>query len=793
MFDKVDESLSTLVGESRDAAGQSLLLETRGKLLAQRKNFEDQFRTRYLAQFQKRSNRVKKIGESFSEIDLSSMELELVGDDDLNETLRFNDIAAKVREYCEEELGALDQRAGVLLGDASLQAEDNPFTPQAICDAYKYSCRQFDSNVEVRMILLQLFDDHVLDEIRAMYKSVNALLVQNSILPKIRRAPSTRKNRDKKAASGSEAEAQTPGAAANAAEPVAGSGQDFFSLLQNLLVSNLQQLGIGNVQGTPGAPAQGVTLFPNTSLPSGAGAEGVPRAVVLQGPELLGSLTRIQHGDIGAVPGMLLPQGGVNDPPGITNVLHELKSSSLGNGMNRLDIMTLDIVAMLFDALFDDPRIPAVVKGLIGRLQIPMLKVAISDKSLFSRKSHPARQLLDALGEISSRLPVEFNTSDPLFAQLQGVVGGLLEGFEEDLGIFDTAREKIQSLIVEGDREAKKQTQTAAVESDQKESLALAKTVAQAEIKVRIRFSKLPAQVLAFLVQQWIKFMMVVHVRDGEQSEAWKQALDTMDRLIWSVEPKTTVEQRRELAQGMPDLLRRLTAGLKDAGIGDDVRLGFFADLRKLHSEIIDKGAKTKLAATEDSKLTTSLPAPQPSPPEMQILPDPQSAAKSAETPAAPMEAETVKPEMPEFETAISVNNPFGGGEVQVDDLDFTVVIKSGVANARGDQHEGIPLDLKEGVSVRFIAPGKKDSGRSARLSYISPLKTRYLFVDRQGKTVLECSASQLAIHYRNAEIVVEDAKPETPLFDRIMGGVVDKLSGSAAPSSAGRPVGKPQ
>ena len=93
---------------------------------------------------------------------------------------------AAMRQYCDEELLALDQRVGVLIGDADLQAEDNPFTPQAICDAYKKTCRQVDSNVDVRMVLLRLFDDHVLDEMRAVYKAVNGLLIQNSILPIMR-------------------------------------------------------------------------------------------------------------------------------------------------------------------------------------------------------------------------------------------------------------------------------------------------------------------------------------------------------------------------------------------------------------------------------------------------------------------------------------------------------------------------------------------------------------------------------------------------------------------------------
>lgn len=823
MLDKADESLYTLVDESRDQDVQKRYREIRDKVLAQRESLEKQFRNRYQAEFQKRSNRVKKIGDSFSELDLSSVELELVGEDDLNESIKFNDMATRLRRYSEEELVALDQRVGVLLGDASLQEEDNPFTPQAICDAYKQTCRVFDPNVEVRMILLKMFDDHVLDDIRAIYKAVNALLVQNSILPKIRHAPA-RQERAKPPAAGTGAE--TPGAVGE---------QDLFSVLQNLIVTNLNAMAQAGVAGGTGLPAQGAVAIPGFppigGMPGAASGGDGPRPI-LQGAELLGSLTRIQQGDVNAVPGINLPLATAIGEAGMTaNVLRELKSTSLGSGMNQLDIMTLDIVAMLFDQLFDDPKIPGAVKGLIGRLQIPMLKVAIADKTLFSRKSHPARQLLDTLGEFSARLPADFDTSSALFERMQAVIWELIKGFEDNIEIFDVVRGKIQQLIAEEDQRAEQQTQTTANLIDQKEILALAKTVAQAEIKVRIRFGKLPREVLEFLVQQWIKFLMVVHVKEGEDSDEWKHALETMDRLLWSLEPKNTVDERRELVKKVPDLLKRLTEGLKGAGVEDDIRKQFFSDLRKLHADILDRGAKSRTEAVPDASVAVPT-APSEAAPAMEsapathqaiqlepmpadpladtvpirpittestpaeptpIEPSPVESAPAAPKPAEPIAAEPVpadlpKQELPEFTAAITVNNPFGGGEVQVDDLDFTVRPGAGTAQgAQGAKEIELPGDLKVGSWVRIREKGEKESGQQARLSFISPLKTRYLFVDRQGKTVLECSATELASRFHSGKVVIEAQAAETPLFDRIMGGVVGKLRAPATPSSAKR------
>ena len=625
MLDKVDNALSALINETRDPKVQKIYAQTRDKALTQREAIEKQFRARYLREFQQRSNRVKKIGDSFAEIDLSSLELELVGDDDLDETLKFNAMATKLRHYCDEELIALDQRVGVLLGDASLQAEDNPLTPQAICDAYKDTCRQLDSNVEVRMVLLRLFDDHVLDDIRAVYKAVNGLLVQNSILPKIR--ISARKEGGKSPASVARTAGEAPRAIVQAEHRAPDGEQDLFSILKNLRTGNLNAMTQTGAAGATGAPAQGAAAMPGMApvggmTGAGGGADGLRAA--LQGTELLGLLTRIQLGDISGVTGNILPMAPLAGEPGTTNVLRELKGTSVGTGMNQLDTMTLDIMSLVFDQLFDDPKIPVGVKGLIGRLQIPMLKVAIADKTFFSKKAHPARQLLDTLGEISLRLPADFNASSPQFGRMEVILQELIDGFENNMEIFDVARGRLETLIAEEDRRVEQETLSAANQIEQKERLALAKAVAQAEIKARVRASNVPVPVLEFLIQHWVQVLLVVHVVDGEDSDAWKNALETMDLLIWSVEPKHTVDERRELAALVREVLQRIAAGLRMVDIEDAVRSEFFAELRELHTRIIGKPEEDDAAATHDASRANDT-----------AIVDSASAAKPESTPAA--------------------------------------------------------------------------------------------------------------------------------------------------------------
>src|SRR5258706_2482765 len=233
MLDKADEALAALITATQNREAQEPYQDARKVIAAGREKLETEFHQAYLTEFRQHTSKVKE-AESFSDVDAS---LTLVGEEDLEETLKFKELATKVRKYCDEELAALDQRVGVLLGDANLQAENNPFSPETICDAYQQACHALETSMKVRTVLRKLFDDHVVDAVRAIYKDVNALLVKNSILPKIRYG--AKKSADKAKAAGGKA-----GAAAakddddKAAEPAEGGAaaeQNLFSLLQNLV------------------------------------------------------------------------------------------------------------------------------------------------------------------------------------------------------------------------------------------------------------------------------------------------------------------------------------------------------------------------------------------------------------------------------------------------------------------------------------------------------------------------------------------------------------------------------
>jgi hypothetical protein len=840
MLDKVDDTLWGLADNAQDRDTRDLYITAKERAQTGRKELEAQFRTRYLAEFESRAERNKKSRDEFSQYDFSSTELDLVAEDDLDETLKTNEMAAKLRRYCEEELAALDQRVGVLIGDANLQGEANPFSPQAICNAYKLACRHVEPTLKIRMVFQKLFDDHVLDDIRSIYKDLNSLLVQRSILPKIRYGSR------RAGGIGARAGVALPGHAAADADlgegvaPAAGGEQDFFSVLQTLMGAGMQRAGLPAAPLLPGAPAlpgvaprgagavdfagaAGVQIpgFPPILPAAAAGAIAVPGAAgavaadvnarVLQGAELLGSLTRIQHGDVSSLAGGNLPLAATLVAPGTTNVLRELKGTALGSGMGQMDSVTLDIVTMLFDQIFDDSKLPSAMKGLIGRLQIPMLKVALLDKAFFSKKTHPARKLLDALGEVAIGLPADFGTGTALYTKLDSLIQRLIDGFQDSIEIFDTLREELERVVDEENQRAEAEARATAQRIEQKEKLEIARAVAQNEIRLRAESRRIPSAVLKFLAGHWVKLLLVAYAKHGADSDAYRTAVTTMDLLIWSVTPMQSLDERRKLAGKLPGLLKRINYGMQLVGTDEAARRSFFAKLMRCHTKVINgttpaarpAAVRAVVApAAASPGAAPSTPAPQSSDALPPVLTEEAASSLdfSAGIPEAPSETvlhvtasvqpptppaaaepdpDTEPAEAPPEFNAVTIRNPFGEGDIEVEEIsledipgNLSPLPQAQPADAGGsDEHSRMAKSLQEGDWVEFR--DEDDVRRPARLSYISPLKGTYLFVNRQGKKVGEYSLYQLAREFRTGAAVMLEA---VPLFDRAMTSLVGAL-----------------
>ena len=458
-------------------------------------------------------------------------------------------------------------------------------------------------------------------------------------------------------------------------------------------------------------------------------------------PALGEGLARLQSGesdfDLGG--GTFVQFSGI--PEGQHNVLRDLQQSPLGKKANQLEGMTIELVAMLFDFIFETKDLPDGIKALLARLQIPVLKAAMLDGAFFAKKNHPSRLLVNALAEAGRGWTPVMGTNDPLYSHIDALVHRILDGFTDDLTIFDEAREKLERFLADEEQAAEANIQSTADEIDQTDRKEMAEIVAKSEIERRIEMYPVPNFLAWFLRQQWVHTLQDLYLAQGEESEPWEQSIAMLEDLVWSVQPKRTKDDRKHLVALLPALLKRLSAALERIEWPPEGREKFMANLVEAHAASVKPTVATAALGTASVA-------------EQALVEAEQAKADGDEEKAAKAEAlaEAMTRAAPE-----PVNEP--------------EVIE--------DQFLEIAQDLERGTWIEFEA----DDGQLqfAKLAWISPLRGTYLFTNRQGLKALSMNAEELAERFRTDRARLVEA---APLIDRAFGSVMASFAeGMPAPA----------
>jgi hypothetical protein len=689
-----------------------------------------------------------EVAPAIQSVAATAMEWRLVEDDDLTENIALQKVAGRLREQCGDEFSLLGERVALLLGKGELNDQENPVGPDAICAALKTACDEMEGSVKTKLVLFTQIEQHLSKALQALYVDLNSTMVRWNVLPDLR--PGYRRPLKQQSA-------PTPGR--NAAESPFAAGQasgggqsalDVFAALQSL------------IQGRQsGAPHSGPGASPAPSLvPGGARTEDFSAG-------LLESLTRMQRGEsstIGHAASDGLPD--IGEAVATMNVLRQIQASAAAEGVGQLDAITIDIVAMLFDFIFDDAKIPDAIKALVGRLQIPLLKVAMLDKSFFSSKAHPARRLLDGISRASMGWGREVDPEDTLYKEISRIVERVQTDFERDVQIFVELLSDLDAVQAARETESERMAEQSAELMQKRESQEIAWIIAGEAIS-RKDSSSVPPVLRQFLLQHWQQVLMELCLRYGEDHHNFLSAVATMDDLIWSVAAKENGEQRKQLVGTLPGLLRALHVGLDLIGLQEDARDAFFDDLVTLHSAAVKAGLNLVREATPDEGSLSDaggVAAAQPFADSTTGASREPEASGERESPhaASPADQYLIHPEGELLVTRISQD------DVQIEEVALVGATESA---PDADIYRGWVSQLKRGDWVEFT----QNDGTAARgrLSWISPQRGVYLFTNPQSARATSVSPEALAHQFRIglAEMILDE-----PLFDRAVNGVLGSL-----------------
>jgi hypothetical protein len=123
----------------------------------------------------------------------------------------------------------------------------------------------------------------------------------------------------------------------------------------------------------------------------------------------------------------------------------------------------------------------------------------------------------------------EMGQDDQLYRKLEEIVHRILDGFTDDLGIFEVAREALQAYLTEEQTAAEINIQLSADEVNDRDRRHVAQSVARAETENRIASNVLPNFLADFLRDKWSRVLEAAYYAEGSEGEPWQEALATVD------------------------------------------------------------------------------------------------------------------------------------------------------------------------------------------------------------------------------------------------------------------------
>lgn len=481
--------------------------------------------------------------------------LALVSYEEMDKKVRISRLSRPIEAANSEQLDMLSAQLASLLGRDELTLLQNPFRPEVFISALNDTWAEFDPESDTHPLVLPLLTPEVFLDLSLIYQELVSALTARGISPD---GPGYRLRKSEEAQE-EEKERKAAGGAVS-------------DQLKNLFAPKSQSATAG---AEPSQSAQGA---------AGNSFQGQVLQMAAVSNQLLAHLASMQKNLFEQ-----LAAGGVgaDAPQNTTAVLSSIKQQAPQGALSQVDETKIDLLTKIFDVVFRDQNIPTEIKALIGFLQVPVLKAALLDQEFFFQDEHPARRLIELLTKSSLGWDRKKGQDDPLYQTIKRNVERVQQEFDQQISVFSDVVSDLESFIKEEETVATQALSAPITKAIKQEKIGQATKVAKHEVKLRIGTGGVVGFVEGFLERKWVPVLTLAYSIKDEKPEAVEHAVKTMDDLIWSVKPKITMAERRELIAKLPSMLTALNQWLNLLKWDDAERLQFFAELAECHASIV--------------------------------------------------------------------------------------------------------------------------------------------------------------------------------------------------------------
>ena len=389
--------------------------------------------------------------------------------------------------------------------------------------------------------------------------------------------------------------------------------------------------------------------------------------------------------------------------------LHTLNSETKTQRVMSYDEETIDLIGMMFQFMVEDRDIPAKIQVLLVKLQIPYLKIALQDRKLFADKNHYARVILDKLSKESASWSEDSDKNNHFFENLKQTVIKILKLTRYTAENFKIIQDDFEEFV----SKIKKKAQIAQKRTQEKEmgreKIKLAKIQVAELLSEKMTNKQMPILIRDVLLNEWANVLLLIRLRHKEDSEEYRRKLKFVDDLINFSQDKIYCSDEK-----LSEISELYAQGLKLVAFS--------------HSDILEKLDMLNNCLQKMLKETIE------------------------ESIDVSTEDQAVFPETQE-----SVQQSKEDEEEEFENID--------------DEFSKLVPKLKIGTWFEFTRP--EQSPVRAKLSWISPLSGKYLFVNSRGLKITDKTSPALAAGLRNKTIRTIN---RTAIFDRALSAIADKI-----------------
>jgi hypothetical protein len=279
----------------------------------------------------------------------------------------------------------------------------------------------------------------------------------------------------------------------------------------------------------------------------------------------------------------------------------------IANNAPPAQVAAIEMIAVMFDYVVDDARMPESAKALMWRLQQPSATLAALDPGYLGDDRRSIRRLVESVSAIAVAYADEVSLGSELYRRLETVVRAvevvsyalqarssvLSEQVQRE---YRRASKGVAALVaritqeresldaVPGRRNRRDFSRRPSSEQERDVTARL-----QQQLNDRLENRVVPASVRDFLLSVWLRHMRTAALRDGEDSPQFRVAVQVVDDLLWSLDDSGPEPSRRQLASRIPPLIRPLTQGVSDIGARPEEFQPFLDEIFLIHLRKMQK------------------------------------------------------------------------------------------------------------------------------------------------------------------------------------------------------------